>query len=122
MGSSGGHRCPGPRPHDSGKRERIALQELDIARQQALTRRASVSVIFHANEKVFGIDRNGNGRLEAVEAEELPDGVEISEDAVVTFASSGSLAAGSRQPNIVISNTAKSSRVSVSKSGSVVID
>jgi hypothetical protein len=97
-------------------------EELDIARQQALTRRASVSVIFHANEKVFGIDRNGNGRLEAVEAEELPDGVEISEDAVVTFASSGSLAAGSRQPNIVISNTAESSRVSVSKSGSVVID
>jgi len=97
-------------------------EELDIARHQALTRRASVSVIFHANEKVFGIDRNGNGRLEVVEAEELPDGVEISEDVVVTFVSSGSLAAGSRQPNIVISNTAKSSRVSVSKSGSVVID
>lgn len=97
-------------------------EELEIARQQAVTRRVSVNVLFRAKEKVFGIDRNGNGRLEAVEAEELPDGVEISEDVVVTFASSGSLAAGSKQPNIVISNTAKSRRVSVSKSGGVEID
>jgi Tfp pilus assembly protein FimT len=97
-------------------------EELDLARHQALTRRASVSVIFHANEKVFGIDRNGNGRLEAVEAEELPDGVVISEDVVVTFSRSGSLATGSNQPNIVISTTAKSRRVSVSKSGAIEID
>lgn len=97
-------------------------EELDVARQQAVTRRVSVSAIFNANEKVFGIDRNGNGRLDAVEAEELPDGVEISEDVVVTFSRSGNLAAGSKQPNIVISNTAKSRRVSVTKSGAIEID
>jgi len=97
-------------------------EELDMARQQAVARRVSVSVIFLANQKVFGMDRNGNGRLDAVEAEDLPDGVEISEDVVVTFARSGNLAPGSKQPNIVISNTAKSRRVSVSKSGAIEID
>jgi hypothetical protein len=97
-------------------------EELDLARQPAVARRVSVSVIFNSNSKVFGIDRNGNGRLEAVEAEELTDGVEISEDAVVTFESSGNLAAGSKQPNIVISNTAKSHRVSVLKSGAIEIN
>ncbi len=97
-------------------------EELEIAREQAIERRASVSVIFDARDERFGLDRNGNGRLDSVEAEELPAGVEISEDAVVIFARSGNLAAGSKQPNIVISNTTKSRRVSVSKSGTVEID
>ena len=94
----------------------------DTLNEAAVARRVSVSVIFLANQKVFGMDRNGNGRLDAVEAEDLPDGVEISEDVVVTFARSGNLAPGSKQPNIVISNTAKSRRVSVSKSGAIEID
>lgn len=97
-------------------------EELEIARAQAVERRASVSVIFDAKDERFGLDRNGNGRLDSVEAEELPAGVEISEDAVVIFARSGNLAPGSKQPNIVISNTTKSRRVSVSKSGTVEID
>jgi Tfp pilus assembly protein FimT len=97
-------------------------EELEIARGQAIERRASVSVIFDAKDERFGLDRNGNGRLDSVEAEELPAGVEISEDAVVIFARSGNLAPGSKQPNIVISNTTKSRRVSVSKSGTVEID
>ena len=97
-------------------------EELEVARERAIERRASVSVIFDAKDKRFGLDRNGNGRLDSVEAEELPAGVEISEDAVVIFARSGNLAPGSKQPNIVISNTTKSRRVSVSKSGSIEID
>lgn len=97
-------------------------EELEIAREQAIERRASISVIFDARDKRFGLDRNGNGRLDSVEAEELPAGVEISEDAVVIFARSGNLAPGSKQPNIIISNTTKSRRVSVSKSGTVEID
>lgn len=97
-------------------------EELEIARGQAIERRASVSVIFDAKDERFGLDRNGNGRLDNVEAEELPAGVEFSEDAVVIFARSGNLAPGSKQPNIVISNTTKSRRVSVSKSGTVEID
>lgn len=97
-------------------------QELELAREQALSRRSSVSVIFNARDKTFGVDRNGNGRLDAVELEELPDGVDIDEDAVVTFARSGRLAPGSKQPNIVISNTRNSRRVSVDKSGTIEID
>lgn len=97
-------------------------EELEIAREQAIERRASVSVIFDARDERFGLDRNGNGRLDSVEAEDLPSGVEISEDAVVIFARSGNLAPGSKQPNIIISNTTKSRRVSVSKSGAVEID
>lgn len=97
-------------------------EELELARAQAMDCRASVSVIFDAKEKKFGLDRNGNGRLDIVEGEELPAGVEIAEDAVVIFARSGNLAPGSKQPNIVISSTSKSRRVSVSKSGVVEID
>jgi len=97
-------------------------EELEIARDEAIEHRASVSVIFNAKDEQFGLDRNGNGRLDTVEAEELPAGVEISEDAVVIFARSGNLAPGSKQPNIIISNTTKSRRVSVSKSGTVEID
>jgi Tfp pilus assembly protein FimT len=97
-------------------------QELELARNQATERRAPVSVIFDAKDKRFGLDRNGNGRLDSVEAEELPVGVEIAEDAVVTFARSGRLAPGSKQPSIVISNTSKSRRVSVSNSGTIEID
>lgn len=97
-------------------------EQLELARNQAVGRRASISVIFEATEKKFGLDRNGNGRLDNAEAEELPSGVDISEDAVVTFARSGNLAPGSKQPNIVISNTRHSRRVSVSKSGTIEID
>ena len=97
-------------------------EQLQLARDQAVGRRASVSVFFDAKEKKFGLDRNGNGHLDNAEAEELPSGVDLSEDAVITFARSGNLAPGSKQPNIVISNTRNSRRVSVSKSGTVEID
>ncbi len=97
-------------------------EELELAREQAIESHAAVSVIFDAKEMKFGLDRNGNGRLDSVEAEELPAGVEIAEDATVIFARSGNLAPGSTQPNIIISNTTKSRRVSVSKSGTIEID
>ena len=97
-------------------------QELELARGHALARRANVSVFFQAKEKRFGVDRNGNGRLDNFEAEDLPSGVEISEDAVVTFGKSGYLAPGSKEPKIVVSNVRSSRRVSVSKSGIIEVD
>ena len=97
-------------------------QELEIARDQAIESHASISVIFDAKDDRFGLDRNGNGRLDNIEAEDLPAGVDISEDAVVIFSRSGNLFPGSKQPNIIICNTTKSRRVSVSKSGVVEID
>jgi Tfp pilus assembly protein FimT len=97
-------------------------EELELAREQAIDSRMSVSVIFESKDKRFGVDRNGNGRLDLVEAEELPPGVDIDENAVVIFARSGNLAPGSKQPNIIISSTTKSRRVSVSKSGMIEVD
>lgn len=97
-------------------------QELELARTQALARRVNVSVIFEAKEKRFGVDRNCNGRLDNFEAEELPSGVDISEDSIVTFGKSGYLAPGSKEPKIVVSNTRNSRRVSVSKSGIIEVD
>jgi len=97
-------------------------QELEIARQLAVGQRVNMNVIFKAKNRTFGVDRNGNGRLDSYEAEELPTGVDISEDDVVTFSRSGKLVPGSKHPNIVISNTAKTRRVSVSSSGAIEID
>ena len=97
-------------------------EELELAREQAIDSRMSVSVIFESKDKRFGVDRNGNGRLDLVEAEELPPGVDIDENAVVIFGRSGNLAPGSKQPNIIISSTTKSRRVSVSKSGMIEVD
>jgi hypothetical protein len=97
-------------------------QQLETAREQAISRRINMNVIFKAKDRTFGVDRNGNGRLDAFEAEDLPVGVEISEDDVVTFSRSGKLVPGSKRPNIVISNTAKTRRVSVSSSGAIEID
>jgi len=97
-------------------------EELEVARSLAVESRSTVSVFFDAKEKRFGLDRNGNGRLDKIEGEDLPDGVDIDENAVVIFARSGNLAPGTKQPNIIISNTQKSRRVSVSKAGVVEID
>lgn len=97
-------------------------QQLELAKEQAVTRRINVNVIFSAKDRAFGVDRNANGRLDAFEAEELPQGIEISEDDVVSFSRSGNLVPGSKHPNIVISNTTKTRRVSVSNSGAIEID
>lgn len=48
--------------------------------------------------------------------------MEKSRNDIVRFASSEDLAPGSRQINIVVSNTAKSRHLSVSKSGAIEID
>jgi hypothetical protein len=95
--------------------------ELKAAQNQARNRSERCSVIFDATRAKFGVDRNGNGRLDNIEAEELPDGVSLSEDAIVTFAKSGELAPTSRQPRITISNSKEARSVSVSSLGAIEI-
>ena len=97
-------------------------QKLGEARERAMERNERVSVIFSAKDGRFGIDRNKNGRLEYIEAEELPDGVVVGEDAVVTFTMSGKLAPGSKEPEIHVSNTRNTRTVSVSSLGAIEID
>jgi Tfp pilus assembly protein FimT len=95
---------------------------LQNARKQAVNRQQSITVIFDSRANRFGVDWNGNGRLDNGEAEELSPDVNLTEDASVTFAKSGLLAPGSKQPRIVISNTRDTRRVTVSSLGSIDID
>ena len=97
-------------------------QELEKAKEVARVRSQDIGVIFKADERRYGIDRNGNGRLESAEAEELPEGVNIAADATVTFGRTGRLSSGSKEPQILISNSRNTRMVSVSSMGSVVID
>jgi Tfp pilus assembly protein FimT len=97
-------------------------QQLAQAREQAMNKRENVSVIFNAKANVFGLDRNGNGRLDSFEIEELPDSIKLSEDTVVTFSRRGSLASKSKEPRILISNVRDTRAVNVSSMGSIDID
>jgi hypothetical protein len=97
-------------------------QELNDARQQAIKGNKKVSVIFETDQNVFGIDKNGNGKLERSEADDLPGGVQISEGAEISFLPSGSPPAKSKKPKITISNSKGSRNISVSSMGSVEIE
>lgn len=101
---------------------REVATELEKARATALAKNEAVGVIFDSEQKKFGIDKNGNGRLESGEAAELPEGVTIAQDGFVIFTESGSLSKKSKQPQIVISNTRNSRSVSVSSHGAIQID
>ena len=97
-------------------------EELEKARTLAMSKGQPVRVIFDYKHGKFGVDNNNNGRLDNAEVEELPDGVALSEDAVVTFSRTGVLAPGSKEPQIVISNTNDARRVKVSAAGAIEID
>ena len=97
-------------------------ERLEQARDQAMSKRENVSVIFNARANTFGLDRNGNGRLDSYEMEELPESIKLSEDATVTFSRRGTLAAKSKEPHIMISNVRDSRSVSVSSMGSIDIE
>jgi hypothetical protein len=97
-------------------------ERLEIARTMAMNRKESVSVIFESKEKRFGVDRNSNGRLDNIEAQELPEGVNITSDATVIFSRTGKLNPGSKEPKIEITNTRGSRRVTVSSLGAIEID
>ena len=97
-------------------------QQLEQARERAMVKHESVSVIFIAKENKYGLDRNDNGKLDNFEAEELPDSIRLSEDTVVTFSRKGSLAPKSKEPRIAISNVRNSRFISVSSLGVIDID
>jgi hypothetical protein len=97
-------------------------QELEKAKEMARVRSQDTGVIFEMKARRYGIDRNGNGKLESAEAEDLPDGVYISSNALVTFTRTGRLTSGSKEPQILISNSRNTRMVSVSSLGSVAID
>ena len=97
-------------------------QELKKAREIAIRENRKTTVIFDVDQNKYGIDRNGNGKLETGEAEELPEGVAISDTAIISFMPSGNLPPKTKPPHIVISNDRNSKKVSVSALGSVEIE
>ena len=97
-------------------------EKLETAKQMAINQNKEISVLFDAKENKFDIDRNGNGRLENYEAEDMPDGITLSQDGQVIFSRAGRLLKDSKEPNIVIRNTRDSRRVSVSSMGAIEID
>ena len=97
-------------------------EQLEKARALAVSKGEPVRVFFEYKRGKYGMDRNGNSRLDAAEVEELPEGVTLSEDAVVIFTRTGTLAQGSKEPQIIISNTSDARRVKVSSAGAIEVD
>jgi hypothetical protein len=97
-------------------------EKLERAKDLAVSQNKDVSVLFNSKENRYGIDRNGNGKLESAEFEEMPEGITLSQDGLVTFSRSGKPSKDSKEPSIVIRNTRDSKRVSVSSLGAVEIE
>src|SRR5215471_19238689 len=97
-------------------------QELKKAREIAIRENRKTTVIFDVDQNKYGIDRNGNGKLESGEAEDLPEGVAISDTTTISFMPSGNLPPKTKPPRITISNDRNSKKVSVSALGSVEIE
>lgn len=96
--------------------------ELNRARQIAIKENRKITVIFDVQQNVYGIDLNGNGFLDGGEAEEMPDGLALSDSTSVTFMPSGSLPPKTQDPHIGISNSRNSRSVSVSSMGAVSVE
>jgi Tfp pilus assembly protein FimT len=97
-------------------------EKLERAKDLAVSQNKDISVLFDSKENKYGIDRNGNGRLESAEYEDMPEGISLSQDGLVTFSRAGKPTKDSKEPSIVIRNTRDSKRVSVSSLGAVEIE
>jgi len=97
-------------------------RELETAREIAKARGQNITVLFNAKAGIYGIDRNGDGKLDINEFEELPDAIKIAEDAAVTFCKTGKLAPKSKEPHIAIRSNRNSHNVTVSNAGLIEIE
>ena len=100
----------------------VVAEMLNKARDSAMKDDKKISVIFDADQNKFGIDRNGNGKLDRNEAEDMPDGITISDASAICFLPTGALPAKSKPPRIVVSNNRDSRSVNVSSAGSIDIE
>ncbi|HKG21204.1 MAG TPA: hypothetical protein VKC34_04840 [Blastocatellia bacterium] len=100
----------------------IVAGKLETARSLAREEGQRTGVIFDFSMNRLGVDRNHNGKLESIEAEDLPHTVSLSSDSTVTFSKAGSLEEHSKLPQIVVSNSRVSCAVRVSALGAIEID
>jgi Tfp pilus assembly protein FimT len=96
--------------------------ELNKARGIAIKQNRKVSVVFDQDKNQYGIDLNGNGKLDGAEAEDMPEGIAISDSSVITFLPSGYLPPKTKDPHIVITNSRNSRSISVSAMGAVSVE
>jgi len=97
-------------------------EQLNRARALAMKENRKVSVFFDVEKNQYGIDLNGNGKLDSSESEELPEGIALTESCSVVFLPSGNLPAKAKLPNIAISTTHNQKNISVSSFGSVSVE
>jgi Type II transport protein GspH len=95
---------------------------LELAHDLAVKHRQQVTVMFDAKSNRYGIDRNGNRKLDNIEADDLPDGVTVSGNETVTFLPSGNPSKLAAAPEVLVSNARGSHNVSVSALGSIAIE
>ena len=103
----------------------IVADKLESARGLAKEQGQPTGVIVDFKTNRLGVDRNHNGKLESVEAEDLPASVRLSNDSndsTVTFTSSGKLQGNNKEPRIVVSNSRISACRRVSPLGVIEID
>ena len=96
--------------------------ELNKARQIAIKQNRKVSVVFDEEKNQYGIDLNGNGKLDGAEGEDMPEGIAISDNAVIVFLPSGNLPPKTKDHHIVITNSRTSRSITVSAMGAVSVE
>src|SRR5215470_5249965 len=96
--------------------------QLNRARQVAIKENRKVSFIFDEEKNQYGVDLNGNGKLDGAEGEDMPDGIAISDSAVIVFLPSGNLPPKTKEPRIVLTNSRNSRSISVSAMGAVSVE
>lgn len=94
---------------------------LQTARARAMRDGKSVTVIFNSSIHQFGIDENGDGRLEAEESFAAPDGISFQPYVSITFMPNGELPAGVTSAAVTISNGSESRSINVMRDGQIEI-
>ncbi|HKF57601.1 MAG TPA: GspH/FimT family pseudopilin [Blastocatellia bacterium] len=97
-------------------------EQLNKAREIAIRQNRKVSVVFDEEKNQYGIDLNGNGKLDGGEGEDMPEGIAISDSTVIVFLPSGGLPPKTKDPHIVITNSRNSRSISVSSMGAVSVE
>jgi len=96
--------------------------QLKRAREIAIRQNRKINVVFDEEKNQYGIDLNGNGKLDGAEGEDMPEGIAISDSAVIVFLPSGSLPPKTKEPHIVLTNSRNSRSISVSAMGAVSVE
>ena len=94
---------------------------LQSARARSVRENKSITVIFNATTKQFGIDENENGQLEASESFQIPEGINFKPYVTVTFMPNGELPSGVGALAVTVSNGGESRNLNILSNGQIEI-